>query len=152
MADNTSRQSMGNMAQPDGRGESIADLIKDLRDEATLLVRQEVALAKTEISEKMARILRNTVYAIAGALVAFVGVIFILQAATVAIGIGLHQAGLTEKQSLWASPLILGVIVAIVGTVLISKGIAAVKSESLVPEKTMESLNNDKKWIQNKTR
>ena len=152
MADNISRQSMGAMAQPNGRSEGIADLIKDLRDEAMLLVRQEVALAKTEISEKMARILRNTVYAIAGALVAFVGVIFILQAATVAIGIGLHEAGLTEKQSLWASPLILGVIVAIVGTVLISKGIAAVKNESLVPEKTMESLNNDKKWIQNKTR
>ena len=152
MADNTSRQNMGSMGQPDGRSESIADLIKDLRDEAMLLVRQEVALAKTEISEKMARILRNTAYAIAGALVAFVGLIFILQAATVAIGIGLHEAGLTEKQSLWASPLILGVIVAIVGAILISKGIAAVKNESLVPEKTVESLKNDKEWIQNKTR
>ena len=152
MADSTFRQSMGTMAQPDGRSESIADLIKDLRDEAMLLVRQEVALAKTEISEKMARILRNTAYAIAGALVAFVGLIFILQAATVAIGIGLLEAGLTEKQSLWASPLILGVIVAIVGAILISKGIAAVKNESLVPEKTVESLKNDKEWIQNKTR
>jgi hypothetical protein len=59
---------------------------------------------------------------------------------------------LTEKQSLWASPLILGVIVAIVGAILISKGIAAVKNESLVPEKTVESLKNDKEWIQNKTR
>lgn len=152
MAENTSRQSMGTMAQPNGRSESIADLIKDLRDEAMLLVRQEVALAKTEISEKMARIVRNTAYAIAGALVAFVGLIFILQAATVAIGIGLHEAGLTEKQSLWASPLILGVIVAIVGAIFISKGIAAVKNESLVPEKTVESLKNDKEWIQNKTR
>ena len=152
MADNTSRQSMDTMARPNGRSETIADLIKDLRDEALLLVRQEVTLAKTEVSEKMARILRNTAYAIAGALVAFVGLIFILQAATVAIGIGLHEAGLTERESLWASPLILGLIVGIVGAILISKGIAAVKNESLVPEKTVESLKNDKEWIQNKTR
>lgn len=151
MAENYSRQSMGAAAGPDGRGESIADLIKDLRDEAMLLVRQEVALAKTEISGKVARILRNTTYAIAGALVAFVGLIFILQAATVGIGIGFLEAGLTETQSLWASPLILGVIVAIIGAVLISKGIAAVKNESLVPKKTVQSLKNNKEWIQNKT-
>ena len=152
MADDTYRQNTGSMGQPDARSESVADLIKDLRDEAMLLVRQEVALAKTEISEKLARIFRNTAYAIAGALVAFVGLIFILQAVTVAIGIGLHEAGLTETQSLWASPLILGAIVAIVGAIFISKGIAAVKNESLVPEKTVESLKNDKEWIQNKTR
>jgi len=150
MAEQVSRQNM--TAGRDGRGESIADLVKDLRDEALLLVRQEVALAKTEISEKMARILRNTAYAIAGALVAFVGLIFILQSATVGIGIGLHEAGITEKQSMWAAPLILGVIVAIIGAILISKGIAAVKNESLVPEKTVDSLKNDKEWIQNKTR
>ena len=151
MADHISRQNMGTAAQADGRGQNIADLIKDLRDEALLLVRQEVALAKTEMSEKMARILRNTIYAVVGGLIAFLGLIFILQAATVAIGIGLLEAGLTEKQSLWASPLLLGIIVAIVGAILTSKGIAAVKNESLVPEKTVESLKSDKEWIQNKT-
>ncbi len=152
MAESISRPHSTTPARSDARGESIADLIKDLRDEAVLLMRQEVALVKTEISEKVARILRNTAYAIAGALVAFVGLIFILQAATVAIGIGLLEAGLNEKQSLWASPLILGVIVAVIGAIFISKGIAAVKNESLVPEKTVESLKNDKEWIQNKTR
>ena len=152
MAEQVPRHNMGNTAGSDGRGESISDLVKDLRDEALLLVRQEVALAKTEMSEKMARILRNTAYAIAGALVAFVGLIFILQAVAVGIGIGLHEAGLTEKQSMWASPLILGTIVAIIGAILISKGIEAVKNESLVPEETVDSLKKNKEWIQNKTR
>ena len=34
MAEQVSRQNMGTNAGRDGRGESIADLVKDLRDEA----------------------------------------------------------------------------------------------------------------------
>ena len=135
----------------DGHSESIADLVKDLRDDATLLLQQEMALAKTEISEKMAHFLRNAAYAIAGSLVAFVGLIFVLQSVTVLIGLGLKKAGLTDDQILWLAPLILGVIVAVIGAILISKGIAAMKKESLVPEKTISSLKKDKEWIQNKT-
>ncbi len=133
------------------RSDSIADLVKDLRDEALLLVRQEVALAKTEISEKIARILRNTGYALAGALVAFLGLVFILQAVTVLVGIGLKKAGLSDEQCLWLAPLIVGAVVAILGTIFVTKGIATVKKEPLVPEKTIDSLKNDKEWIQNKT-
>src|ERR1044071_7389847 len=88
-------------SEADSRSESIADLIKDLRDEALLLVRQEVALAKTEMSEKFARTVRNTAYAIAGALVAFLGLVFILQAVTALTGIGLRAAGVSAEQCLW---------------------------------------------------
>lgn len=149
MAENYTRQATV-ASERDGH-ESLADLVKELRDEAILLVRQEAALAKSEIAEKISRILRNMAYAFAGALVAFVGLIFILQAATVGIGIGLREAGLSETQCLWLSPLILGGIVAMIGAIFVSKGVAAVKSEPLVPEKTVQSLKNDKEWIQNKT-
>ena len=135
----------------DSRSESIADLVKELRDEALLLVRQEVTLAKTEVSEKIARTLRNTGYAIAGALVALLGVVFILQAVTVLIGIGLKAAGFSDAQCLWLAPLIVGVVVAVIGTILVTKGIHTLKSETLVPEETIDSLKNDKAWIQRKT-
>jgi bifunctional ADP-heptose synthase (sugar kinase/adenylyltransferase) len=135
----------------DSRSESIADLIKQLRDEALALVRQEVTLAKTEISEKLSRSLRNTSYALAGALVAFLGLVFILQAVTVLTGIGLKAAGLSDEQCLWLAPLIVGVVVAVIGTTLVTKGIATLKHESLVPQQTIDSLKTDKAWIQNKT-
>ena len=138
-------------AGTDGQSESIADLVKDLRDDATLLLQQEMALAKTEISEKIDHLLRNAAYAIACSLVAFVGLIFVLQSVTVLIGLGLKKAGLTDDQVLWLAPLILGVIVAVIGAILISKGMAAMKKESLIPEKTISSLKKDKEWIQNKT-
>src|SRR4030095_927808 len=85
----------------DSRSESISDLIKALRDEALLLVRQEVALAKTEMSEKIGRTLRNTAYAIAGGLVAFLGLVFILHAATALTGVGLKAAGVAPEQGPW---------------------------------------------------
>jgi hypothetical protein len=133
------------------RSDSIADLVKDLRDEALLLVRQEVTLAKTEISEKIAKILRNAAYVFAGALVAFLGLVFILQSVTVLVGIGLEKAGLNSEQVLWLAPLIVGAVVVGLGTIFVTKGIATIKKEPLVPEQTIDSLKNDKQWIQNKT-
>jgi hypothetical protein len=135
----------------DSRSESIPDLIKELRDEALLLVRQEVALAKTEMSEKIGRTLRNTAYMIAGALVAFLGLVFILQAVTALTGVGLKAAGVAPEQCLWLAPLIVGVVVAVIGTIFVTKGIATLKNETLVPEKTIDSLKGDKAWIQSKT-
>ncbi len=128
---------------------SIGDLIKELRDEGALLLRQEVALAKTEVSEKVGRILRNVGYIAAGALIAFLGIIFILQAATVGVGFGLSAAGLQEH-TLWLAPLITGLVVALIGAAFASKGLATLKHESLAPDKTLNSLNQDKQWIQNK--
>ena len=131
--------------------ESIADLFKELRDEGILLVRQEVALAKTEMSEKIARILRNVGYVVAGLLVAFVGCVLILEAASALLAIGLIDAGLKE-QAVWLAPLIVGVVVVVVGAVAAMKGVNTVKNESLKPEQTIDSITEDKKWIQNKTK
>ncbi len=131
--------------------ESIADLFKDLRDEAVLLVRQEVALAKTEMSEKMARVGRNLVYVAAGLLVVFVGCVLILQAAAAGLAMGLADAGLRE-QAPWLAPLIVGAVVVIAGAVTAVKGINTIKNEPLKPQQTIDSITEDKQWIQNKTK
>ena len=44
----------------------IVDLLKILRDDTTTLVRDEISLAKTEISEKIASTSRNVGYLAAG--------------------------------------------------------------------------------------
>src|SRR4030095_13523463 len=59
---------------------NILDLVKSLRDDTTGLIRDEVALAKTEIGEKVATASRNVGYLAVGALVAYAGVIFLLVA------------------------------------------------------------------------
>ena len=140
----------GTRTSRDG-SESIADLFKDLRDEAVLLVRQEVALAKTEMSEKMARMGRNAAYVAAGMMVAFVGLVLILLAAAAGLAVVLDDTGARE-QAPWLAPLIVGAVVVIIGAVAAMKGINTIKNQSLKPQQTIDSITEDKKWIQNKTK
>ena len=65
---------------------SIVYLLKKLRDDTTALVRDEISLAKTEISEKIAITSRNVGYLAAGALVAYAALILILQGFSFLLG------------------------------------------------------------------
>lgn len=132
------------------RSESVADLLKDLRDEGTNLVRQEVALAKTEMSEKASLLGRNAAYLMVGAFIALLGLIFVVQAITAGLGVILVAMGLDEEQALWLAPLIVGLIIAAIGAALISKSIKTIKNEPLAPTKTVDSLKEDRQWIQSK--
>lgn len=133
-----------------GQPEGVADLLKQLRDDALALIRQETALLKTETGENIAKLSRNAAYVAAGGLVALVGVIFILHAVTGLLTILLVEAGL-EEHALWVAPLIVGAIVAAIGAVLTQKGIATLKTTSLTPDKTIDSLKKDTEWLQHKT-
>ena len=128
---------------------SIADLIKELRDESTALMRQELALAKTEMSEKAARTARNSAYVGVGAVLCYLGLFFTLVAATVGVALLLGMANL-GWHSWWLAPLIVGAVVGVVGWVVTKKGMNTLKHESLVPEKTVQSLQEDKQWLQDK--
>jgi Putative Actinobacterial Holin-X, holin superfamily III len=56
---------------------TIGELLKDLRGESTLLLREEIALAKKEISEKISSTALNLIYVVGGALVAYVAITFL---------------------------------------------------------------------------
>jgi TRAP-type C4-dicarboxylate transport system permease small subunit len=135
-----------------GDNRSIADLLRELRDESVMLFRQEVALAKTEVTHKASRTGRNAAYLAAGGLVAFLGAFFILFGVTALIYMGLVAAGLEHIHAGWLSPLIVGIVVALVGYSLVQKAISTLKHESLVPERTVQSLQEDKQWMQAKVR
>ena len=132
-----------------GEDRSIGDLLKDLRDETTTLLRQEVALAKTEITEKVSKAARNTGYIGVGAVMAYLGLFFVLAAVTVALAMALDAMGL-GRHGWWLSPLMVGAVIGLVGWSMTKKGINTLKEESLVPEKTVQSLQEDKQWLQEK--
>lgn len=132
----------------DSRG--IGDLLKELRDETTALLKQEVSLAKTEMSEKTSKVGRNVASLGAGGLIAYAGALFILWSLSVLLVIGLEAAGLSEMTAAWLGPMILGVAVALIGYAMLQKGLNTLKHENYVPEKTVETLKEDKEWIQHK--
>lgn len=74
---------------------TIAELLKNLREESILLMREEIALARKEISEKISSTTRNATYIAAGAFVAYSAVIFILLAISSLISEGLVANGVS---------------------------------------------------------
>lgn len=127
--------------------ESLADLIRDLRDESITLVRQQIELAKTETNEKIAKTGRNTAFLGAGALIAYAGLIYLLQFMNWGGRQLLQTWGLSAEVSLWLMPLILGVVIGTIGYILIQKAISTFKHMKAAPERTLESLKEDQQWL-----
>lgn len=127
---------------------SIGMLIRELADEARDLFRQEVALAKSEASEKASLFGRNAAFVAAGGLVAFAGALFILGALSVLLSWIFRNAGLSPEVSSWLGPLVVGLVVALIGYLLLNKGLKTLKDGSLKPERTIQSLREDKQWTQ----
>ena len=131
------------------RDRSIADLLKELRDESSTLLRQEVALAKTEMAEKASEYGKNAGAIAVGGAVAYAGALLLLAGVTVALALVLHRIGL-GVHGWWVAPLIVGGIVAAIVYSMINKGVSAMKRTSPVPDKTVQSLQEDKQWLANK--
>lgn len=129
---------------------TFADLIKELRDETTLLIKQEVALAKTEVSEKVSLVMRNVLYIALGGSIAFAGLIFLILAVNYGSQVLLLKMGLSADIAMWLAPLIIGIIVCAIGYGFIQKAISTLSHSSLALEKTADSLKEDKQWIENK--
>ncbi len=146
----TDRNRLAGQERADGEHRSLVDLLKELRDESMLLFRQEVDLAKTEMSEKASRAGRNVGYLAAGGVVAAMGALILLLGIVVGLYVGLTAAGLSHATAGWLAPLIVGGGVAGIGYGLIQKAITTLKNESLVPERSKASLVADKNWIKEK--
>jgi membrane protein len=121
---------------PDDR--SLGQLVTELANEMSTLVRQEAQLAKTEIGEKVAQAKTGTALVAGGALLAYGG----LLALVAAIVLALVAAGLPA----WGAALIGAVIAAGGGYALVRMGAAALKPGELVPRETIESLKEDVPW------
>jgi uncharacterized membrane protein YqjE len=58
---------------------SVAELVFDVSERASTLVREEIELAKTEISEKVGKILRGSAVGVAAGIFAFLALILIME-------------------------------------------------------------------------
>jgi len=63
--------------EPDPR--SVSDLVFDVSTRASSLVREEIELAKTEISEKVAKLLRGSAVGVAAGVFAFLALILVME-------------------------------------------------------------------------
>jgi len=117
---------------------SLGDLFSDLSRETTTLVRQEVQLAKAELTQSATEAARGIGMLIAGGAVAYAGLLFLL----LAIVFGLIKAGWEA----WLSALVVGLVVVIIGGVLVMRARESLKPANLAPRRTVETLKEDQQW------
>lgn len=128
---------------------SIGQLLKELRDETTTLLRQEVDLAKTEMGEKASRVGSNLGSLALGGGVAFLGALALLAAVVYGLTSLLDQF-MSVGVAIWLAPLIVGLVLAAVGYSLVNKALATLRQESLTPRRTTQTLQENKEWLKSK--
>lgn len=117
---------------------SLGELFSELSQEASTLFRQEVQLAKVELSQKASKMGKEAAFVGAGGAIAYAGFLALIAAAIF---------GFAEFMPIWLSALLVGVVVAGIGYVLMQKGINALKEINPAPRRTIETLKEDKEWL-----
>jgi len=119
---------------------SIGELFADLARESSTLLRQEVQLAKTEMTQKATAVGKDVGFIAAGGFVAYAGLLALIAALIV----GLIQLGMTW----WLAAFIVGLVVVGIGYFLIQRGMSALKRTNMAPQQTMQTLKEDRQWVQ----
>ena len=122
---------------------SLGELFSELAQETTTLVRQEVNLAKVEMSQKASHAGKQVGVLAAGGAVAYAGLLAML-AGVIAL--------LNTFMPLWASALLVGIVVAVVGYLLVRRALDALKREDFAPRQTMETIKEDQQWAKDQMR
>jgi hypothetical protein len=122
---------------------SITALLSDLASETILLIRQEMALLKAELSEKFSRVGQGATALGAGALIAFSGWLVLLAAAVL---------GLATVVPAWLAALIVALLVLAIGGALVYIGKSRFDADSLKPRRTLRSLREDEAWLRERLR
>jgi uncharacterized membrane protein YqjE len=137
-----STQQPGSNSDP--RDHSIGELVKDLATETSTLVRQEIDLAKAEMTDRGKRAGKGVGMLAAGGVVALLA----LGALTACFITALDDAMPT-----WLAALIVTVVYAAIAGALMATGRKQVREAAPpVPEQTIESVKEDVQWAKTRTR
>ena len=123
---------------------SVGDLVGELLSESTTLVKQEIALAKTEITRDAKTAAVSAGAAVAGGAVAYAGFI----ALVVGLGWGLGEL-LGDLE--WLGITLAGLVVIVIGAVMLKGGLEKLKDVDPAPERTIQTLKEDKQWLKDQT-
>lgn len=121
----------------------VKTLLAELIAGINTLLRQELQLAQAESSEKLSQAMAGLISLIVGLLVAFCALLVLLQALVLALSNVIAPA---------YAALIVGGGVAVVAFILIQQGQSRVKIGSLVPERTMKAIGEDRELVMEKVR
>lgn len=127
-------------ARGGGDEPALGDLFRALAQDSATLVRQEIALAKAEMRTNLKSAARDAVLIGAGGALALVGALVLIAFLVLLVGDALNEY--------WLGALIVGVIFLAIGAFVAKRGMNRLKDDSLAPEQTIQTLKEDKQWLQ----
>jgi hypothetical protein len=113
---------------------SLRSLIGQLSRDGSLLVQQEIALAKQELTEKAGVLAASGASMAVGGLVLYAGVLTITAGFVLALALAMPA---------WVSALLVGVALAAAGAVMLLRGKKRLTDLDLKPSKTTASVKRD---------
>ncbi len=131
------------MMRDEKRDRPSGELLGELYRDTSTLLRLEIELLKTEMSQKVSRVGKNVGFLAAGGAVAYAGLLAIIAGV---IGV------LALVVPVWLSALIVGLVVAGAGGLLVRSGLKTLQQEQLVPQKTLQTLQEDTEWAKDQTK
>jgi hypothetical protein len=117
---------------------SLGDLFSELAGETGTLVRQEVALAQTEMMHKATKAGKNVGFLVIGGAVGY--------AAALAMTAGIIIL-IAQFIPVWASALFVGVAIGVIAYFMISSALEKLRKSDPVPRNTIETLKEDAQWL-----
>jgi uncharacterized membrane protein YqjE len=123
---------------PPGLGDLVGGLASDIQD----LVRGEIALGRAELEQKLDRVIMATIWLLGGALLAFAGLVVVLQGVA---------AILSLMMPVWLALLIVGVVIVGVGAAFGKSGLAMMSLKTLTPDRTVANLQKDAQLLKEHT-
>jgi Na+(H+)/acetate symporter ActP len=117
---------------------SVGELISELANETGTLIRQEITLAQTEMTQKAVSIGTDIGYLAFGGILALPALGALVAAAII---------GLSYLVPLWLSALSVGIVLSIAAGLIISSALTKLKETKLKPQETIKSLKEDAQWL-----
>jgi hypothetical protein len=117
---------------------SLGDLFGDLSRQLTTLIRQEIDLARTEMTAKATSAGRDAALMGAGGALAYGGALVLLGAVVlILIRLGLDA---------WLAALIVGIVAIAVGGLLVDRGRSRLSQVDIAPERAIETAKDEAEW------
>lgn len=124
---------------------SMTDLLRQLAQESADLVRNEATLARLEFKETAQEMARQGVKMAIGLGLLVAGALALTACLILVVGLLLGGA-------YWAGALIVGALFALIGGLMARSAVKDMKKQDLKPDETIQTLKEDKRWIQQEVR
>ena len=120
---------------------SMGSLLRDLAEGSATLVKNEVRLARIEVTTMLRAVGIGTAEIAVGGVLALLGTLAFFT------GLVLLPGDQWLRDRYWLAALIVTLIAGIVAAIFVKQGLSLLSPKRLAPDETIASLKEDKEWL-----